>query len=314
MDEIKTTVDVIIPVYQPDKRFSRLLAMLEKQTHPVNRIIIMKTESGGWNEASFRKIPNMEIHYLAKAEFDHGATRNRGAGFSKADVMIFMTDDAVPQDNQLVEKLLAALAWKGPKQESVAAAYARQLPAGNCRAIERYTRNFNYPGQSRIKTLEDLPELGIKTYFASNVCCAYRRDVFEKLGGFVNRTVFNEDMIYAAKVMKAGYAVAYAADARVIHSHNLTFAQQFRRNFDLGVSQADHPEVFAGVPSEGEGIRMVKQTAGWLIKTGRGLLLPALVIGSGCKFLGYRLGKKYRRLPRRVVGWCTASPGYWTER
>lgn len=314
MDEIKTTVDVIIPVYRPDKRFSRLLAMLEKQTHPVDRIIIMKTEHGGWNEASFRKIPNLEIHYLAKSEFDHGATRNRGAGFSKADVMIFMTDDAVPQDNRLVEQLLAALAWKGPKQETAAAAYARQLPAGNCGAVERYTRNFNYPGQSRIKTLEDLPELGIKTYFASNVCCAYRRDVFEKLGGFVDRTIFNEDMLYMAKAMKAGYAVAYAADARVIHSHNLTFLQQFRRNFDLGVSQADHPEVFAGVPSEGEGIRMVKQTAGWLIKTGRGFLLPALVIGSGCKFLGYRLGKKYRRLPRRVVGWCSASPGYWTEK
>ena len=38
------TIDVIIPVYQPDKKFARLLAMLEKQTVPVNRIIVMKTE------------------------------------------------------------------------------------------------------------------------------------------------------------------------------------------------------------------------------------------------------------------------------
>ncbi len=314
MDEIKTKVDVIIPVYRPDKRFARLLAMLAKQTHPVNRIILMKTERGGWNEASYRQIPNLEIHYLTKEEFDHGGTRNLGAGYSDADVMVFMTDDAVPQDNRLIGQLTAALEQRGPKREMVAAAYARQLPAGDCRAIERYTRNFNYPDKSRIKTIDDLPELGIKTYFASNVCCAYRRDVFEKQGGFAGRTIFNEDMLYMAKVMKAGYAVAYAADARVIHSHNLTFMQQFRRNFDLAVSQAEHPEVFAGVPSEGEGIRMVKQTAGWLIKTGRGYLLPALIAGSGFKFLGYRLGKLYRFLPRQVVIRCSASPDYWSKR
>ena len=130
----------------------------------------------------------------------------------------------------------------------------------------------------------------------------------------MDKTIFNEDMIYAAKAVKSGYAVAYAADARVIHSHNLSFRQQFRRNFDLGVSQADHPEVFAGVPSEGEGIRLVKQTAGRLVKTGRWLLLPALVIGSGCKFLGYRLGKQYRFLPKRLILKCTGNPDYWKER
>ena len=46
------SVDVIIPVYRPDRRFARLLAMLAKQTYPVNRIIVMKTEQNGWNEAT----------------------------------------------------------------------------------------------------------------------------------------------------------------------------------------------------------------------------------------------------------------------
>ena len=121
-------IDVIIPVYRPDKRLAQLLAMLEKQTCPVSRIIIIKTEKDGWNEGSFRKIPNLEIHYLTKEEFDHGATRNLAAGYSKADIMIFMTDDAVPQDNRLVERLAAALDQRGPKREPAAVAYARQLP------------------------------------------------------------------------------------------------------------------------------------------------------------------------------------------
>lgn len=73
-------------------------------------------------------------------------------------------------------------------------------------------------------------------------------------------------MIYAAKAVEAGYAIAYAADARVIHSHNYTNVQQFQRNFDLGVSQAEHPEVFAAYPSESEGKRMVKDVTAYLRK------------------------------------------------
>ena len=80
----------------------------------------------------------------------------------------------------------------------------------------------------------------------------------------MRHTIFNEDMIFAARLIQSGRAVAYCAQARVIHSHNYSSIQQFHRNFDLGVSQADHPEVFDCVKSESEGIRMVKQTAGYL--------------------------------------------------
>ena len=67
-------------------------------------------------------------------------------------------------------------------------------------------------------------------------------------------------MIFAAGAVKAGYGIAYVPEAKVYHSHHYTNMEQLRRNFDLGVSQADHPEVFAGVPSESEGIKLVKQT------------------------------------------------------
>lgn len=193
-------------------------------------------------------------------------------------------------------------------------AYARQLPAGDCHYIEKYTRQFNYPQEGMIKTAADLPRLGIKTYFASNVCCAYRKDIFEKLEGFTGSTIFNEDMIYAAGAVKAGYAIAYAADAMVIHSHNLSPVQQFRRNFDMAVSQAEHPEVFAGIKAEGEGIRLVKQTAKYLIDSFHFWLIPSLIITSGCKYLGYRLGKEYRKLPRKMIMKCTMSPLYWEKK
>ncbi len=312
----RPTVAVLIPTYRPDKKFSRLLQMLQRQTYPVRQIIIMNTEKQLWNERGYEGIPGLEVHHVAKEEFNHGGTRRRGMAYVRADVCICMTQDAVPADDFLVERLVAALelGQTAPAKERpypVASAYARQLPAKDCRLIERYTRAFNYPGESFVKTADDLPRLGIKTYFCSNVCAAYNMEIYNRMDGFVERTIFNEDMLYAAEVIDAGYGIAYAADARVIHSHNYSGIQQLRRNFDLAVSQAEHPEVFDGLPSEGEGIRLVRRTAEFLLKQGKFYLLPELVIQSGCKYTGYLLGRHYRLLPRAVVRKLTMSPGYW---
>ena len=305
-------VDVIIPVYRPGAGFLEMLRRLAKQTRPVNRFIIMNTERALWEEWE-RTLPegslpeNRTVFHVTKEEFDHGATRHAGMMASEAEVCVCMTHDAMPADRTLIEKLTDALM----QEERIGAAYAKQLPAKDCHVIERYTRSFNYPEESRVKTAEDLPELGIKTYFCSNVCAAYRRERYVELGGFTKKTIFNEDMIFAAELMKHGYGVAYAADAEVIHSHNYTGLQQFHRNFDLAVSQADHPEVFEGIRSEGEGVRLVKKTAAHLTRHGKVHLVPYLVYLSGCKYLGYLLGKRYRKLPKAVIRWCTMNKNYW---
>ncbi len=310
----RPVVEVMIPVYKPDQRFARLLERLREQTFPVSRILVVNTEEKYWKPELVGKADNLEIHHIEKEHFDHGGTRNMGAGLLKGDILIFMTDDAVPKGRRLVERLVAALSQKGPNGETMAMAYARQLPDQDCQAVERYTRSFNYPKEGCVKTRADLSRLGIKTYFASNVCCAYQREAFEKLGGFVSPAIFNEDMIFAAGAVKAGYGIAYASEARVIHSHNLTWMQQFRRNFDLAVSQADHPEVFLGVPSEGEGIRMIKTAAKQMLKQGQPEQLPVLIMGSACKYAGYRLGKLYRVLPRPLVLWCSTNKEFWGKK
>ena len=305
-------VDVIIPAYKPGKKFSRLLKMLSMQTYPIGKIIVMNTEKAYWNEKGFEGIGNLEVHHLSKEEFDHGATRNRGARYSRADIMVFMTDDAVPADEKLIENLTAAFEKRGTGGESVIMAYARQLPDKDCPLAERYTRSFNYPEDSCIKTKEDLGRMGIKTFFASNVCCAYDREKFWFQGGFIHKTIFNEDMIFAGKaVLQDDYAIAYVAEARVIHSHNYGCAAQFRRNFDLAVSQADHPEVFGGIRPEGEGIRLVRQTARYLVAHRRPWLVPGLIVKSGFKYAGYRLGRCYRFLPVKLAAACSMNKEYW---
>ena len=315
MNKNRPTVAVLVPTYRPDKKFARLLQMLQRQSYPVQQIIVMNTEKSLWNDRGYEGIPGLEVHHVTKENFDHGGTRRQGMGYVRTDVCICMTQDAVPADEFLVERLVQALRLdeRNELSEPVASAYARQLPDKDCRFLERYTRSFNYPAESSVKTLEDLPRLGIKTYFCSNVCAAYSMEIYNRLDGFVERTIFNEDMLYAAQVIEDGYSIAYAADAKVIHSHNYSCLQQLHRNFDLAVSQAEHPEVFAGVPSEGEGIRMVKQTARYLLAKKRAYLLPELVLQSGFKYLGYRLGKMYRHLPLALVLKLTTNPGYFLK-
>lgn len=312
--EDRKKVDVVIPTYKPGKKFSRLLKMLQRQTWPVGKIIVMNTEKSFWNEHGFEGIKNLEVHHLTKEEFDHGETRNRGMRFSRADIVVFMTDDAVPADEHLIEALVKVFEQRGPEGEAVIMAYARQLPDKDCPLAERYTRSFNYPEESCVKTRADLEQMGIKTFFASNVCCAYDREKFWFQGGFIRRTIFNEDMIFAGKaLLQDDYAVAYAAGARVIHSHNYNCRQQFKRNFDLAVSQADHPELFGCVRSESEGIRLVKSTARFLIRRGKPWLVPGLVVKSGFKFLGYRAGKCYRLLPKWLILKLTMNREYWKK-
>ena len=312
--EDRKKVDVVIPTYKPGKKFSRLLKILQRQTWPVGKIIVMNTEKSFWNEHGFEGIKNLEVHHLTKEEFDHGETRNRGMRFSRADIVVFMTDDAVPADEHLIEALVKAFEQRGPEGEAVIMAYARQLPDKDCPLAERYTRSFNYPEESCVKTRADLEQMGIKTFFASNVCCAYDREKFWFQGGFIRRTIFNEDMIFAGKaLLQDDYAVAYAAGARVIHSHNYNCRQQFKRNFDLAVSQADHPELFGCVRSESEGIRLVKSTARFLIRRGKPWLVPGLVVKSGFKFLGYRAGKCYRLLPKWLILKLTMNREYWKK-
>lgn len=304
-------IDVIIPTYKPDDKFNRLIEMLEKQTVSVNKIIVINTEEkymeafhiGSRFLAEHKKL---FIHHISQKEFDHGKSRNLGAKKSEADILVFMTQDAVPQDELLIENLVKPLA-----DEMVACSYARQLPDTDSTMTEQLTREFNYPKEGCIKSKSDLERLGIKTYFCSNVCCAYNGKIFRELKGFINHTIFNEDMIYAAKVIQNGYKIAYAADARVIHSHNYSGRQQFHRNFDLGVSQAEHPEIFAAVSSESEGIKMVKDTVAKLKAAGYSSEIPNYIVTSGCKFVGYRMGKNFRKLPMWLIKKCTMSPMYW---
>ena len=161
--------------------------------------------------------------------------------------------------------------------------------------------------------LADISALGIKTAFMSNSFAAYRLSVFDKLGGFPDNTILAEDMYLAAKMILSGYKVAYCAEATVFHSHNYTLKQEFQRYFDTGVFQQEQKWIqqkFGSAASEGK--RFVLSELKFLsIKSPH--LIPKAILSTCVKWLGFKLGYYYYRLPYK---WCrvfSMHKGYWDK-
>lgn len=302
-------VDAVIPAYKPGHDLRELVEKLLDQTVRLGRIIIINTDREFFDEKEYLIAPAVEVVHITRHEFDHAGTRDMGLRMSDADYVLFMTMDAIPKDNYLVEKLLSGFR----RADNIAVSYARQLPKKDCNRVEQITREFNYPAQSRVQTSDDIKKLGIKAYFCSDVCAMYDTSIYRSLGGFKAPAIFNEDMVYAAGALDAGYAVSYCADALVYHSHNYTGRQYYRRNFDLGVSQADHPEIFERFNVKGTGMQLVRKSLAQICRRGTPADIIRLVYYSGMKYLGFRKGKNYHKLSLKSCLKHTSDKEYWNR-
>jgi len=320
-DDIKK-VDVILPVYKPDKSWEALLKRLVMQTVKPSRVLILNTEGGEQytteilkerlsEEASTWKISgseSIEFRFVSvkKEEFNHGGTRNLGTELTGSEYILFMTQDAIPYDTHLIEYLLSAF-----DNHETAVAYARQVPKEGADYMECLVREYNYPEQSRVKTFDDVASLGIKTYFCSNVCAMYARNIFNEIGRFENKLIFGEDMLFAARAIEEGYAVCYEARAKVIHSHQYSLKEQFKRNFDIGVSHEQQKKIYDEVSSTDEGIAMVKATMKMLCKEHHYKSCVHYASHSAVKYLGYSCGKRYKKIPKKMIMHLSSNREFW---
>ena len=302
-------VDLVIPIYKPDEQFYELIRRLENQTVKIGKIFLMHTEDGKSISSVLDQYNNIIEITVPFSSFDHGKTRDEAIRKSSADIVVCMTQDALPANMEMLEALIKPL-----EDEKIALAYARQMPRRDSRITEKFIRNFNYPPESKRKSIADRGKLGIKTFFCSNVCAAYKREVYLQTGGFECHVPLNEDMIYAMKCMKNGWDIFYSADAKVIHSHNYTYKQQFKRNFDIAVSQAQHAEDFDNISSEKEGVRLVRSMVIYLMKKGKVWYIPYFAGECVAKYLGFCLGKRYKRLPLSMVKKCSLDARFWEWR
>ena len=279
------TVSVILPVLNAEKELPAVLQALREQTLQPDEILVVDSSSDDRTAEIARK--SAKVLSVKRKEFDHGKTRDLALRESAGDIVVFLTQDAVPAGKDFLEQLVKPLA-----QDGVAVVTGRQLPKADATPMERLIRTFNYPEESHVRSEADVARMGIKAFFCSDVCAAYSRKIYEEIGGFDFPLKTNEDMFFAAKAIRRGYRVAYAAEAKVYHSHNFSLREQYARNYIQGYEIERHRELIGEVSQESEGMKLVKFVSTGLLKQGR--ILSFLHFGFDCiaRFLGSRAGKK----------------------
>lgn len=300
-------VVVIIPVYHPDNKFNSLLRMLKKQEDVLFDVYIVNSGSDKKQYAADLEGLSYTMIDIDSNTFNHGGTRRKAAeACEKYAFLVYMTQDAVLADNYALSNLLKAF-----EDKDVGCAYGRQLPNPDAGIMAAHARLFNYPDQSQIKQLSDRERLGIKTVFISDTFAAYRSSALFAIGNFPEHVILSEDTYVAAKMVLAGWKVAYCADAKVYHSHNYTIMQEFSRYFDTGVFHAEEPWIRKsfGV-AEGEGKRFVLSETRYILAH-KPWLIVSMIMRDGMKLLGYRMGISYCFLPRMIVKKVSMMKSYW---
>ncbi len=297
-------ISVIIPTLNAEGSINRLFNSLRSQTVSIEIIVIDSLSSD--NTVKTANSFGAKTIIIKREDFDHGSTRNLAVTHSSGDTIVFLTQDALPEDKYFIENLIKPLEKAG-----IAAAYGRQIPRIDARPTEKFARFFNYPETPLVKDSGNLCELGIKTFFFSNVSSAIRKKEFEESGGFAENLIMNEDMLFAARLIFRGYKIAYVPEARVIHSHNYSLKQQFKRYFDIGVFLKKNSRELKYAKADNAGAEFLKAEFRYLFKNKAYMWLP-YSIGEGISmYAGYHLGMKHTLLPNVLRKRISMHSSYW---
>jgi rhamnosyltransferase len=294
MDRLDETL-LVCPTFNPGQQFPRWLTAYDMQvSKPAESNIIDSSSSDGAlaNASAY----GFSITTIQQKDFNHGGTRQAAIDASPGyRYVIFLTQDAILASPASLAALIACF-----EDDSVAAVCGRQLPRQCAGPIEAHARIFNYGSKSRTVSMADAKNIGLKVAFLSNSFAAYRLSALAEVGGFPSDVIFGEDMYVAARLLKAGYKITYAAEAVVFHSHAYTLQQEFRRYFDMGVLHARESWIMNELGSaEGEGLRFVKSELKYLSQHAF-WRIPEALLRTVLKYLGFRLGLMEEHIPNRL--------------
>ena len=300
------SVAVIVPTLNAGAAWNEWISVL--LAAGVNKKDVYVVDSGSTDDTVLlADKAGFNIKQIRSGEFNHGGTRQMAVtSLAGYDLVIFLTQDAILCFPDLLQKIISPF-----DDAQVAAVCGRQLPRKLSGAIEAHARLFNYPETSSVNSLKDVDVKGLKAVFISNSFAAYRVSALNEVGGFPDDVIFGEDMHVAARLLKAGYKIAYAADACVYHSHDYSFLQEFKRYFDMGVFHARESWIRQEFGSaEGEGVKFVVSEFNYLLKHAF-WRVPEGMLRTLLRYTGFRLGLLEKRLPLWVKRQLAMNKGYF---
>ncbi len=303
---VASSVAVVIPTLNAASHLPALLPALARQGLPHDRILVVDSQSTDTTRDTFRDF-GARVVEIDRSTFNHGGTRQRAVEMlSDADIVVMMTQDAIPQRDDAIARLTEAFV-----DPQVGMAYGRQLPRTVARGIERHARLLNYPPQSETRDLDDRHHIGVKTVFCSDSFAAYRIEALAAAGGFPEDAFFAEDQLVAGRMLIAGWKIAYRGDAEVTHSHGYTMIEEFRRYFDVGVFHGRNRWLINTFgAAEGEGVKFVRSELTFLARYDP-MQLPSAMLRTLAKYAGYKMGSREARLSTAWKRRLSMQPFYW---
>lgn len=248
-----------------------------------------------------------ETLVIPRNEFNQGMTREIARKHLATDIVVMMTPDAYPMNDDFLEKLVDPILVG-----KASISYARQMPHRNAGFFEAFSRTFNYPKHSQIRAIEDASTYGAFTFFCSDTCAAWSSSALDEVGGFFP-VLTNEDTFLTALLLKKGHRIAYVSESVVRHSHSYNLMQEFMRHFDNGYVRGFYQkDLFGGLKDERRGYEFVKQLLKEVAQKDI-LLLPYALLTIMSKYLGYRIGFYGARLPTSIKRLLSGQDYYWSS-
>ncbi|MEM7517788.1 MAG: glycosyltransferase family 2 protein, partial [Planctomycetota bacterium] len=217
-----------MPTWQGMEFLERVLDALaaQKTRYDVDlHVIDSGSTDGTWEFLEEREATfpwPLQLYRIASAEFDHGDTRNQLAARSRGDLLVFLTQDAIPSRTDWLECL--ARNFEDPR---VGAVTCRNVPRADARILTCiFSESDPGYGEERIeRTLPDPMRFAAMSgderrllYNFNDVASAVRRELWEYFP--FPRTMMGEDILMARGLIHAGYTIVHDVEATVDHSHD----------------------------------------------------------------------------------------------
>lgn len=279
------SVDIICPLYNAEKYIEKLhFSLLKQKNVNRNEIKYILTESEDHSKDILDKL-KIKYKLISKNEFSHSLVREESAKESNADIIVFITQDIVIESTDWLINLVNPII-----HGEADACYSRQISKYN--NIEKYTREKNYPNESFIKTKENIPKLGLNTFFFSDASSAIKRDIFIKLKGYDEKDLpISEDMYFAYKLIMNGYKIKYCANSIVYHSHHFTLCELYKR-YKLTGQFFKENSYLNNYGTNKTGGNLAKYVLKRIIQEKRFILFFRFPFDMGARYLGMKVGKK----------------------
>jgi rhamnosyltransferase len=282
-------------------------AILDKIDYKKYKVLIIDSSSDD-NTVEICQKYNCQINIIDRSEFNHGVTREYARKLTNIDIVVFLTQDAIPANIESIDKLISPLI-----DGKASVSYGKQISKNSTNIFESFPREYNYGDEFQIRSIRDVDKYGIFTFFCSNSCAAWSNKALVSIGGF-KPTLTNEDYFACAELLMNGYKVAYVPEAVVTHSHDYTLKQEFQRMFDTGYVRGERPWIqntVGNASKRGAGyfIALIKKLA-----LENPLLIPYAFLQTTVKYLGYKIGFNALKFPKEIKKRLSDQKYYWDSK